>query len=235
MALSGMNFGLHYYAIQQKSLRGYWHNLEWRFFLKIMLCLILFTLLILWIDNQGVNALNLIKSSAFTSVAMLTTTGLQYDAFAHWPLSLPLILMLLALIGGCSGSTSGGIKIIRFMELKQNSYQALRELTHPNQVLPTKVSLHSSVAQSIRGFTLVYILIYILFIVAFTMLGYSLHTAFSAVTACLSGVGVTIGSLAHGYHGLSSAAKTLLTIIMLTGRLEVMAVIALFMPSFWME
>ena len=112
----------------------------------------------------------MIESVLFTTVAMLTTTGLKMADFAYWPSFLPVMLVLCGVVGGCSGSTAGGIKMGRALLIRDEGLSALKKLIHPQAVLNTALSTSDHVrvkAEAMYGFLSVFVMLYFLLLQCF--------------------------------------------------------------------
>jgi len=141
-------------------------------------------------------------------------------------------------VGGCTGSTGGGIKCFRIILLLQQGYRELYRLIHPRAVLPIKMMgkrVSSETMEGVWGFFFLYILLFVISSLIMTCLGLDLSTAVSSVAACIGNVGPGLGAVgpAESYHYLPPLGKWLLTFCMLIGRLEVYTVFVLFIPEFW--
>lgn len=236
MILSATNFGLHYTCFQQKSLRNYWQDVEFKTFITWMALASIVVIISLLVYQHYQHAEQAIVAGLFATVSMMTTTGLRADQFAGWPRFLPYFLLLLALVGGCGASTAGGFKIVRALLVQRQSRRELMRLLHPRIVSPIKLGRHilpERLVEAIWGFLAVFFMVYVVLILGMLATGVSLETAFAAVTACLSNVGVSIGGVAENYTHLSSAGKVMLIFAMFAGRLEVFSLLLLFTPEFW--
>ncbi|MBA2653198.1 MAG: potassium transporter, partial [Tatlockia sp.] len=177
----------------------------------------------------------LIKS-LFNVISMATTTGFTSASLSDWPNYIPVLLMLLAIIGGCAGSTSGGVKVIRALLIYKQSKREMVRLLHPNAIIPIKFGKHSlaePILQSMWGFISVFIALFFLLVIVFVALGNNFVTAFSAITASLSNTGAGIGGIENGFEQLSTPSKWVLIFAMLAGRLEIFSLLILFSPHFW--
>jgi trk system potassium uptake protein TrkH len=143
-------------------------------------------------------------------------------------------------VGGCAGSTAGGIKCIRAMMLIKQGYRELFQMIHPKAKLPLKVGKQSvppHVSSAIFGFFFLYVLLVAVGGLFISFTGVDLITAYSAVVSALSNVGPGLGEVgpALNYAGLPHSAKILLASCMIIGRLEIMTVLVLFTRSFWVS
>jgi trk system potassium uptake protein TrkH len=145
-------------------------------------------------------------------------------------------MMFIALIGGCAGSTSGGLKVMRILLLQKQGSREMKRLLHPKGVFTIKFDqkvLPESVIQSVCGFIIIYILLFVVLLLILLWEGLDFTTAFGAIAACLSNTGTGIGKLAHGFDNLSHLSKVVIIMGMLAGRLEIFTLLVLFTPTFW--
>ncbi len=237
MLLGGMNFSLHYLALWRMKLRVYWRDQECRAYLLIYLAISIVVAVTLLLVGTYQHIGSALIQGAYQVVSFATTTGFVSDAsYANWPVFLPILLLFMGLLGGCAGSTTGGIKIIRALLYRRQIGREIRQLIHPhgtfsiklhNQIVPDRV------ISSAWGFLAAYVIIFIVFWLALMGTGMDTKSAFSAIATCMSNTGPGLGSVADNFSGISSFARWLLTISMLVGRLEVFTVLVLLSPSFW--
>jgi trk system potassium uptake protein len=235
MLLSAMKYGLHYLCLKEKTLRYWYEDKECKTFMAILLSLMALVSITLIYYNSSSHWSQFIQQGWFASISMLTTTGYTTGDYAQWPSYLPFILMLVTIIGGCSGSTSGGIKVMRFALIHQEAHRALKQLIHPEAVFSIHFGqpVSERILQSIRGFIALFTLVYIIILAALLAGGLSLEDAFAAATASLTNTGASIAGLSKGYAHLSLYNKSILIFAMLAGRLEIMTLFVLFLPSYW--
>ncbi|MEX2320953.1 MAG: potassium transporter TrkG, partial [Saccharospirillum sp.] len=172
----------------------------------------------------------------FEAVSLLTTTGFGTADFASWPLYLPFFLILASFIGGCAGSTAGGIKVIRTMLLLKQGLREIKRLIHPAGIFPIKVGkrpVGDRIIEAVWGFFSMYIIIYGLILFALLATGMDFVTSWSAVAAALNNLGPGLGDVASHYANIPDMAKWVLCIAMLLGRLEIFTLLVLFSPHFW--
>lgn len=238
MFLGGTNFSLHYLAFNKKSLRAYWLNLESRTYLFLMLALGAITSLILWIYNPEHQALHtIILEGYFQVISFMSTTGYVNDpSFSLWPSFLPLLLILMGIAGGCSGSTSGGIKIARLLVVLKQITREIRQLIHPQGVFPVKLGnqiITQTVANRVWAFLSAYVMVFILLWLALVATGVTIEQAFYAIASCLSNVGTGLGTVASSFSSFHKPALWILACAMVIGRLDVFTVLVLLSPTFW--
>ena len=179
-----------------------------------------------------------IRSSFFSVASVLTTTGFYVSDYTLWPVGLWGVLLLLMFIGACSGSTSGGIKIIRHLIFVKNAFLELKRIIHPNAVIPVKInkkSISKNVIFKTMTFVFVYFFIFVIGTVILLTLGIDFNTSVGASLATLSNLGTGIGSVGpYGtYAFLPQVAKWVLVIFMLLGRVELFTLISIFSRNFW--
>lgn len=236
MLMSSVNFGLHYFSIKRLSLKGYYEDMELRVLaLLIIVVTIVVYVNLYWADPHHLHH-HLLADAFFAVVSMATTTGLVFAHFAIWPTFLPFLLLILALIGGCAASTSGGIKIVRFVLLIKQGTREFARMLHPHGVFVIKMGhkkLSEKVIMSITGFLSMFFVLYIIEIILLLATGLDLLTAVGATTSTLTNVGASVGQVADNYASLSAAAKLILIVSMVAGRLEVFTLLVLLSPDFW--
>jgi len=235
MLLGATNFSLHFHFLRNKRLSLYWRDIEFRNYIFILFgatLIIAITLLVYNVDSFGGDWVN----ALFTVVSLSSTTGFETTHFATWPTYLPYLLMFVALLGGCAGSTSGGLKIIRLLMLREQSIRELKKLIHPRAVFAIKLGeekLSDNIAQAIWSFAAMYVALFIVLWLLLLASGLDLETAFGALAACISNTGASIGNVAVNFEHINAFSKWVLTFSMLAGRLEIFTLFVLFMPAYW--
>lgn len=236
MLLAGINFNVHFLAWRGARLKAYAENDETRLFLVVVGLLIGFIAVVLYGTGVKETVGAALRSSAFEVATVITNTGFGTDDFSVWPLALPVILIFASIMGGCAGSTAGGMKVIRFLIVGKQGIAHVRRLIHPRALLPIKVDgkvVPESVAVGVAGFFAMYVAVYALAMVLLMMDGMDQVTAFGAVAACLNNLGPGLGRVAVNFAGITPESKVLLTLMMLLGRLEIFTFIVLLTPEFW--
>jgi trk system potassium uptake protein TrkH len=235
MLISVLNFGLHFYAWKNKSLVHYFLDSEFKFLCSVLLGGALLTVSALWV-TETYTLSESFRHGLFQLISIATTTGFGTSGFADWPVFLPVLLFMMAFIGGCAGSTGGGMKVIRILLIYKQGLREVGRLVHPNAIIPVKInkrSVNDRVLESVWGFFSVYIFTYMVMMVALLATGLDHVTAFSAVGACLNNLGPGLGEVAAHYGNISDVAKWILSITMLLGRLEIFTFLVLISPAFW--
>jgi trk system potassium uptake protein TrkH len=228
MLLGGTSFIIHY-----RVLRGNWKSIkDEEFRLYIIILIVASSLLIL---AQG---FPLYRQGMFQAISIMTTTGFTTANFAYWHPSALIVLLALMFIGGCGGSTGGGMKVARILTLLKHSRTMMRRAIFPNAVILVKYNrkpLPEAVIRDVISLFFLYILVAVIASVVLTFLGLNLETAFSAVAATLGNVGPGLGGVgpALNYAWLPDAAKVILIFCMWLGRLELFTVLMIFSFHFW--
>ena len=238
LLISGCNYGLHFSLLSGRSLRIYWRDPEFRMFIGVQLVLVVICTLVLWFHDIYQSGMQALDQAFFQVVSMATTAGFATDSFSHWPLFLPILLLSAAFIGGCAGSTGGGLKVIRILLLFKQGSRELKRLVHPNAVYTIKLgnrALPERILEAVWGFFSAYALVFILSMLAIIATGVDDFSAFSAVAATLNNVGPGLGIVADNFTAMNAPAKWILISTMLFGRLEVFTLLVLFTPTFWRE
>ena len=179
-----------------------------------------------------------LRYGAFQAVAIITTTGFGTADYEVWPPLALVVLFALFFVGGMAGSTGGGVKVVRVLLILKNSFRELRQLVHPQAILPIRLD-HRVVPEGIIRNVLSFIVLYIGLIGLGTLLlgllGVDIWSAFSATFSCVGNVGPAFGSMGptETYTHVPALGKWILTILMMAGRLEIFTVLLLFTPGFW--
>jgi trk system potassium uptake protein TrkH len=236
MLAAGTNFSLHYHALKG-SPGTYWKDVEFRFFGVMFLTFTALLTVQLAVEFYS-DPWTALRSSAFQVGSILTTTGFTTADYEQWPAFSTIILFLLMFLGGCAGSTGGGIKSVRILVLLKSGYRELMRLIHPRAVLPLKLggrTLQQDVVEAIWGFFVLYLMIFLMASLVMAVLGLDLVSAFAAVAACLGNIGPGLGTVGPGdnYAHIPVTGKWLLSFCMIIGRLEVYTLILLLVPEFW--
>lgn len=237
MLLAALNIGLHYTAFFRRSLVGYWENSEARFFGGAMLVCVLVSCAYL-MSMQVLSPADSVIHGFFQAVSITTTTGFATQDFSLWPGFLPVMLLMFSFMGGCAGSTGGGIKAMRLMLIYKQGIRELKQLIHPHAVIPLKVGhrrVEATVVSAVWSFFAVYTFVFIVIMLVLMATGLDFLTAFSAVAASMNNLGPGLGDVAANYGGISAFAKGVLCFAMLLGRLEVFTLLVLFTPMFWRQ
>jgi len=237
MVVSGANFSLYYLAFRKRSLTGLLRDSEFKIYLYIIA---VSTFLITMDLTGGVfdSALESFRHSSFQVASIITTTGFSTTDFDLWPDFSKAVLFVLMFIGGCAGSTSGAMKVVRIQLVFKYIKREVNRLIHPRVVRSVKIGdtpVQEEVLAGVMAFTTFYMVAFVASTLLMTMQGYDLVSSASAVAATIGNVGPGFGLVgpATTYSALSGFSKLLLSFCMILGRLEIYTVVALLFPQFW--
>jgi trk system potassium uptake protein TrkH len=236
MVVSAMNFALHFTAWRRLDPTVYRFDDETRYFLRILAFLVLFYAAWLWFAGVYGSFFLALTKGALHVTAVMTTAGFVSADYSAWPSLLPILLMMIACLGGMAGSTSGGIKIVRVMLLYKQGMREVMRLIHPNGEFSVKMNgraVPDRVMDAVWGFCFAYVALYVLFMLAFIVAGNDAITAFSATSATLNNMGPALGTAAINFAPLNDASKWISTLAMLLGRLELFTILVILTPAFW--
>ena len=236
MFIGGVNFSLHFLAWRHRRLISYFRDPEFGAFVRILLVSIALYTVVLWFTRYSHEPAHAFRLALFQAVSMQTTSGFVTDDFTHWPGALPVILILSAFIGGCAGSTSGGMKIVRWLLILKQGQREVNQLVHPSAELPVKLGrkpMDMRVIDAVWGFFAVYVIAFGILMIALLATGEDQVTAFSAIAACMTNTGTGLGTVAVNFTTLTELGKWICTLAMLLGRLEIFPLLVLISPTFW--
>lgn len=260
MLLAGTNFNLYYMAITQGKTTGdrswlrwfapFYRDPEYRLYLSVLTLATFLLAFGLWAEHRYETISEAVRHAAFMSVTITTTTGFGTEDFDQWNSFSRALIFCLMFVGGCAGSTGGGIKVVRFLLfariLKLEAEQSFR----PNVVRPLRIA-GVNLDKTLRHEVIVYFsFMLLIFVASFLILtaiepggpwgqtgGHNIELldCASAVAATLNNIGPGLGAVGPtmNYSQFAPQSKLLLSLLMLIGRLELFAILVLFMPSFW--
>jgi trk system potassium uptake protein TrkH len=236
MFLAGVNFTLSYFAFKLKF-RKILQNEELKFYLFFIIIFTLITTAVLYAGGYE-SFEKSFRDSAFQVVSIITSTGFATADYLLWPPFVWLLMFILMFFGSMSGSTGGGIKIMRIAVLIKNSVLEFKRLIHPNAVVPVRFSnkiLSPQIVSNILAFIVLYMSIFILGTAVMSAFGLDFKSAMGAVISTLGNIGPGIGEVgpADNFANIPAGGKWFLSFLMLIGRLELFTVLVLFAPAFW--
>jgi trk system potassium uptake protein TrkH len=236
MLIGGISYNEHFIAWRTLHLQRYGRDTQTRAFMLIIACAVAVTTLILFVSRTYGSLGESLRYATFEVVSVMTTTGFGIADFSLWPLALPIVLIFTGLIGGCAGSSAGGIKVIRFVVLFKQVGIHIHRLIHPQAIRRMKVDgqpLTDSVVEAVGGFFAVYVVVFFIFMAFAMMDGMDQVTAFGAVAATISNLGPGLGEVAITFADVTPQSKIMFSIAMLFGRLEIYTFLVLLTPAFW--
>lgn len=238
MLIAGINFATHFLVWRGKSLAPYRSDTEVRYFALVVVTSVLGIALFLWMSGVYPHFLTALRYAAFNIVSVGTTTGYSTADYSLWPVFAPLWVLFLGTFLSCSGSTGGGIKLMRAIILYRQVYREFKKLAHPNAIVPLKVA-GQVVPNQVVFAVLAFFFMWIVMLVSMTLIlgwsGLDAMTAFSAVVATLNNIGPGLHQVgpATTFSLLSDFQTWVLTFAMLLGRLELFTLLIVFTPAFW--
>jgi trk system potassium uptake protein TrkH len=236
LLLSGINFALHFMAVKRKSIKIYLKDTESVFYIGVLVCVSLLAVVVLYSTGTYSDLGRAISRGIFQAVSIGTTAGFTTADYSLWPGFVAILLLFTSFIGGCAGSTGGGIKVIRFLLLIKQGMREIKRLIHPYAEIPVRVggkAIEPRVVDAVWGFFALYVGCFVVMYLALALTGLDLMTAFSAVAACINNLGPGLASVSSNYAALNDPAKWILCFAMLLGRLEIFTLLVLFSLAYW--
>lgn len=236
MFIAGTNFSLHYLALKG-NIKNYFQDSEFRFYSSFILLLVLTTGIFL-IFNNNISPESSFRQAAFSYISVLSSTGFSTVDYQLWAPFFTEIFLILLLFGACAGSTSGGVKMVRYQLLLKNSLLEFKRLIHPNAIIPVRhngKAVQPDIIAKVGGFVLLYLFIFGLSSVVLNITGMDSTSAMGSVAACLANIGPGLNSTGPvtNYSSVPDLGKWVLSFVMILGRLEIFSVLILFSPSYW--
>ncbi len=236
MYLAGINFALHYFALKTRFER-IWGNEEFKLYSTLVL-VVTALLTAGLIFHHDLPLEQAFRDGLFTTLTIITTTGFATADFELWATPLLFMVFILMFTGGSSGSTGGGIKIVRLLVVIKNGWVELRRLLHPRAVIPVRLNRRGvapSIVSNVLAFFVIYLLIFLLSSLVMTAMGLDFLSAMGSVIATLGNIGPGIGDVGptDNYANIPVGGKWFLAFLMLLGRLELFTVLILLTPIYW--
>ncbi len=236
MTISGVNFALHFSAWRGRSVRAYLADAEFKTYISLLCAIAAITSAYLFLSQTFTDPISSLRYGVFQAVSISTTTGFTTSGYYTWPSFLPVLLLFASFIGGCAGSTGGGLKVIRVLLLFKQGFSEIVRLIHPNAQVPIKVggkNMPDRVVDAVWGFFATYVATFSIMLLVLMATGLDQVTAFSAVAACINNLGPGLGQVGLHYGELSNTAKWILSLAMIMGRLEIFTLLVVLSPGFW--
>lgn len=240
MVIAGTNFSL-YYSVLRNDPKALLRDPEWRAYIGIIVVCTLFVTIVLRHAGFYASFFEALRYAAFQVPCLMTTTGFATANFDLWPASTKIVLVGLMFVGGCAGSTGGGIKVVRWIILAKGCWGQLERVYSPRTVRKQRLG-KAVLAEDLMASTLVFFFTWTMVFITGAFLvavlegsRYDLVTVFTAVAATLNNIGpglAKVGAL-ETYTHFTGATKWLLSFCMVLGRLELYTILVLFAPRFW--
>ncbi len=236
MYLAGINFSLHFFLYKRRFRMVFANDELKNYTLIIGTATAIIATAIMVMHFTTIEAA--FRNALFTVVSIITTTGMVSADYMLWPQHTYIVILLLMFIGGCAGSTGGGIKVVRIVLLFRNSKLELKRLIHPQAIIPVRLngkSIPQGVIFNVLAFFLLYMIIFAVGSLFVSILGMNFESAVGGVASCLGNIGPGLGTVGPvlNYGGVPYYAKWVFSFLMLLGRLELFTVLILFSQAFW--
>lgn len=236
MFAAGTNFTIIYFGIKGKF-KKLWQNEEFRVYLLITALLSICVGITIYLLG-GISTEQAFRDALFQTVSIFTTTGYVASDYTQWMPFLTMLFFSLMFIGASSGSTAGGVKIVRHIILFKNSFLEMKRQLHPSAVIPVRLNhkaINRDTTFQVLAFMMIYFLIFAVGSIAIALTGVDVMTAIGASATSLGNIGPGLGLVGpvNNFAHMPDASKWILNILMLLGRLELFTVLMLFTPYFW--
>ena len=237
MMLSGINFSL-YYLILKGKFKSFWKNEEFRLYISILSLAILLITFDLLMKNTYESFGTALRYSSFQVASIMSSTGYATADYNTWSIFSKVILLLLMFIGGCAGSTGGGIKNIRFLIFFKSMKNSLLRIIHPRGVYTVRINnkpMDGKTVSDVLVYFYIYMTVFTIGVIIISFNGMDIGTTVSSVLATLSniGPGIELVGPTGNYGAFSSLSKITFSIIMIIGRIEIYPILILLLPQFW--
>jgi trk system potassium uptake protein TrkH len=238
MLLAAMNFSTHFLAWREKSLTLYLRDTEAVATVGLILASCLGIAVFLWWQGTYPNFWTALRHASFNLVSMATDCGFASVDFNQWPVFAPMWMLFLSCIAASSGSTGGGIKMVRTLILFKQAGREFLKLLHPAAISPMKIGgsvVPNNIVFAVLGFIFLYFMTVVTLTFVLLISGLDFISAFSAIIACINNAGPGLGVVgpASNFGVLTDFQTWICTMAMLVGRLEIFTVLILFTPHFW--
>ncbi len=236
MFFGGVNFGLMYLCIKGQFSKLFKNEeFQWYTLSIIAFSLLMFVSMLFYHDHLGI-ATNL-RYALFNMTSLISTTGFTHADYSQWSPFVITLMLFAMVLGGSSGSTSGGIKTVRIVLLLKNTYYEFRRLIHPNAVIPVRFNGHvvnTQIINNVLAFIFMYVVVIVVSIIVFTATGMQFDQSLGTTFAALTNVGSAMGNIGtQHYNEMGEFAKWYMSFLMLVGRLELFTVLIVLTPAFW--
>ncbi len=240
MLAAGVNFGTHFLAWRQRGPAPYRHDPEAKLFVQVTLASCLGIAIYLYAQGVYPDFWAALRFASFNTVSIATTTGYANTDYNLWPAFAPLWILFLASFASCSGSTGGGIKMIRAILLYKQVFREMLKIMHPQVIAPVKLGGHAipnNVIFAVLAFIFIWMVSLVTMTLALTASGMDIVSAFSAVVTCITNTGPGLNQVgpAANFASLSDFQKWVCAFAMVLGRLELFTLLVVFTPHFWQK
>ncbi len=236
--VAAINFATHFVALRRGSLKPYVDDTEARAFLTLVLSSCFFAAGVLYHAGTYPDYWTALRHASFNLITIATDSGFASQDFNQWPIFVPVWMLFLSCLSASSGSTGGGIRMIRTIILIKQARLEMFKFIHPFAVRSMKIGdnvVSNNIITSVTGFIFLYFICIVILVFSLLLTGMDFLTAFSAIIACFNNAGPGLNQVgpATNYASLSDLQTGICTFAMLLGRVQIFSIVILFVPEFW--
>lgn len=236
--LAAINFATHFIALRKRSLHPYTEDTEARSFLLLVLSSCVVAAAVLQYEGTYPDFLTALRHASFNLITIATDCGFASQDFNAWPIFVPMWMLFLSCLSASSGSTGGGIRMIRTIILMKQARLEMFKFIHPFAVRPLKIGdnvVSNQIVTSVMGFIFLYFMCIVVLVFTLLFSGMNFISAFSAIIACFNNAGPGLDQVgpATNYASLTDFQTCVCAFAMLLGRVQIFSIVILFIPEFW--
>jgi trk system potassium uptake protein TrkH len=236
--LAAINFATHFVALRKRSLNPYLDDVEAKSFLLLILSSCLVAAAVLQQAGTYPDFLTALRHASFNLISVATDCGLVSQDFNGWPIFVPMLMLFLSCLSASSGSTGGGIRMIRTIILMKQARLEMFKFIHPFAVRPLKIGdsiVKNDIVTSVMGFIFLYFICIVILVFTLLLSGMDFVSALSAIIACFNNAGPGLNHVgpATNYSNLTDFQTSVCAFAMLLGRVQIFSIVILFIPEFW--
>jgi trk system potassium uptake protein len=236
--LAAINFATHFVVIRKRSVKPYLEDMEMLALLALVLGSCVLAAFVLWNTGTYPDFYTALRHATFNLVSIATDCGFATQDFSQWPIFVPMWMLFLSCLSASSGSTGGGIRMIRTIILLKQTRLELFKFIHPYAVKSLRIGdtvINNNIVTSVTGFIFLYFMCVVILVFALLLTGLDFVTALSAVIACFNNAGPGLNQVgpATNYASLSDVQTSICSFAMILGRVQIFSIIILFVPEFW--
>ncbi|ASF46510.1 TrkH family potassium uptake protein [Methylovulum psychrotolerans] len=236
--IAAINFASHFIALRKRSFKPYIYDMEAKAFLLLVLSSCVLTASVLWRSGTYPDFLTALRHATFNLVTIATDCGFASQDFNQWPIFVPMWMLFLSCLSASSGSTGGGIRMIRTIILMKQARMELFKFIHPAAIRSLRIGdtvINHNIVTSVMGFIFLYFISIVILVFTLLFSGMDFISAFSAIISCFNNAGPGLNQVgpAGNYASLSDFQTSVCTFAMLLGRVQIFSIVILFVPEFW--
>ncbi len=236
--VAAMNFATHFIALKKRTFNPYIDDMEARAFLMLVLGSCVVAALVLNQDGTYPDFFVALRHASFNLITIATDCGFSTQDFNQWPIFVPMWMLFLSCLSASSGSTGGGIRMIRTIILMKQARLELFKFIHPAAIKSVRIGdtvINNTIVTSVTGFIFLYFISIVILVFTLLLSGMDFVSAFTAIIACFNNAGPGLNQVgpASNYASLSDFQTGVCTFAMLLGRVQIFSIVILFVPEFW--